>query len=40
MNRQVSEKMWINDCNDELTEYIVNVRIYWDLLNIKFFVKK
>jgi hypothetical protein len=28
MNRQVTENMWISDYNDELTEYMVNVRLY------------
>jgi hypothetical protein len=28
MNRWVSEKMWISDYNDGLTEYMVNVRLY------------
>jgi hypothetical protein len=39
MNREVSEKMWISDYNEELTEYIENARLYLDLLNIKFIVE-
>jgi hypothetical protein len=30
MNRWVSEKVWISDNNDELTEYVRNVRLYGD----------
>jgi hypothetical protein len=38
MKRWVSEKVWISDYNDELTEYVRNVRLYGDFKNMIFFV--
>jgi hypothetical protein len=34
-----TQNMWISDYNDELTEFVTNIRLYGDLQNMKFFVK-